>query len=395
MVSDPSLFPTATTSLWSSRFQRCWEGKNPVFYRSPISPLFYPRFLNLPYISVVRDSLAMSEPSVDVPDFSGEEFAPAREKLTSHGVPEDTVLEVLRENWVMFARAHPLPTRRGSSTADDDDDGDSPHPSPEPPEHRPSPPPPTRNNPKQPHPPGRHPATDSRQALTDNPILINFNIAPPSRTQDRPARVAIELLKKRKFCPLDYFTEHGMKLARRIDPNAPDSVTLAPLAGIRRDSELTLDEIHSAVPRFLRYISEFGWGDGTVRAHSDFFAYIDTFPSSRSSDVQPGLAAVVHNWREEWHASVDNAVVWNIAAIPEAEVQRTIDDTRRSHEAEEHRAALAQREREHREIMVSNQSCIVLVRRSPLHVSTVYHHHPIHHFILPLSLSRPHAPIIR
>lgn len=186
------------------------------------------------------------------------------------------------------------------------------------------------------------------------PINVDLDLAPPPRLQGRVAQFAIELLKKRKLVQLDYFTDRGMRLARGVDPNTPESALLnTPLAGIRSDAQLTMDEIHNAVPRFLRHIQEVGWGDKAIRAHADFFASLDTFLNSRDPEVQPGLARAEEEWRMEWHAGVAAGKIWDLGTVPEAEIQRTVDETRRMREQEEWCRGQERREAEHQIALVS------------------------------------------
>ncbi|OSD03258.1 hypothetical protein PYCCODRAFT_255025 [Trametes coccinea BRFM310] len=156
-------------------------------------------------------------------------------------------------------------------------------------------------------------------------------VPPPSEINRPIAPYAANRLRLQQYVDLWYFTEEGLSRAGGYQAyEGETSVTLAqassaivvtapnpPSKDVKRDEELTWDQVSKARTSFLSYAKGYGWKAEHLEMLSIFFICLDAHPIRNEPKGNETVIQYQAHFRRQWHLTCEqqNASTFDLATI--------------------------------------------------------------------------------
>jgi hypothetical protein len=158
----------------------------------------------------------------------------------------------------------------------------------------------------------------------------------PSDPSIIPAAYAIRKLKAGEFCELHYFTNRGLDDAKEAVAVAePDALVLLPesngshtwipaaavkdpkAAAVTKDENLSWEQFLEAAPRMITMMKVQDWPDDRIEMHIQFWSSLQNHRWRHSADPlkQRALLLYQSQQRRRWHLTAGTSKGWSIEEI--------------------------------------------------------------------------------
>ncbi|KAH9902529.1 hypothetical protein C8Q73DRAFT_623089, partial [Cubamyces lactineus] len=142
---------------------------------------------------------------------------------------------------------------------------------------------------------------------------------------------AVNKLRNKQYVKLWYFTEEGLNRAAGSNFSYPDNVVMVshtdsaihvsvpapPSKDVKKDEELTWDQVSKARTLFLQNAKMYGWGDEHLEVLAIFFLALDAHPIRNEVKGNQTVVRYQARYRRQWHLSMDQGSPFDLSVINE------------------------------------------------------------------------------
>lgn len=258
------------------------------------------------------------------PDFLAEEYLQARAVLIALEVPEDTIIDILRQGWIANRQARHEAWAAGHEGQPPDGPPQNDHP------------PGDGGQPRVPPGPNDDDDDDDVQPKGQKAKAFPQGVTVPDAESPRPSEYARQKIAKGEYIELWYFSREG--LAEAAQPTTSTSndtfgivtgdlgaVQLCPVATTKasknalHDEALSWDQVSFGSKVYVEALRKGKWPDPHIRALISFFSELD-FQRTRLTSIPDKVfveyqATVRREWMHTWNFDISQFSLARLQAI--------------------------------------------------------------------------------
>ena len=168
---------------------------------------------------------------------------------------------------------------------------------------------------------------------------FNPDSGPPSELELQADPYALDLLRRKKFTPLWWFTDEGLKWAQRHHTDSDDSLVLSrddggltlrararPTAKEVPDGQLDWGQTEVAMTRLVLAMARVGYPHEHCKAFGDLLMGLVTYAERTKEAGSAAAIEYLYRVRKMWHNGIVTGEIFNVAKINHTLFQQIRED---------------------------------------------------------------------